>query len=258
LIEILILAIIQGVTEWLPISSSGHLALAQKYMGLSLPVIFDVVLHMGSLFVVIIAMRREALEILRAVAHLDFRSQQGRLAWLVVLGSIPTAIIGFVFKSTLESLFSNATAIGIALLVTGVVLYASKQRHNQTTSLESLDAVLIGVAQGVALIPGISRSGMTISTGLLRRLDKQTTFAYSFLLFIPAVIGATVLTAGEARNLNAADVDYAAMALGVITTVIVGYISLRWLRTMVLKGRLHLFAYYCWALGFVVLLAQFM
>jgi undecaprenyl-diphosphatase len=227
-------------------------------MGLSLPVIFDVVLHMGSLFVVIIAMRREVLEILRAIAHLDFKSQQGRLAWLVVLGSIPTAIIGFVFKSTLESLFSNATAIGIAFLLTGVILYASKQRHNQAKSLDSLDSVLVGVAQGVALIPGVSRSGITISTGLLRRLDKRIAFAYSFLLFIPAVIGATVLTAGEAQNLNAVDLDYVALALGIITTVIVGYISLRLLRTMVFKGRLHLFAYYCWALGFVVLLAQFM
>lgn len=258
MIAILILAIIQGVTEWLPISSSGHLALAEKYMGLSLPVVFDVVLHVGSLFVVIIVMRLEVLEILKAVAHLDFKSQQGRLALLIVLGSIPTAIIGVVFKSTIESLFSNATAIGIALLVTGVILYASKQRQNQTKSLDSLDAVLIGVAQGVALIPGISRSGTTISTGLSRRIDKQTAFAYSFLLFIPAVIGATVLTAGEAQNLNAADVDYVAMALGMITTVIVGYISLRLLRAMVLKGRLHLFAYYCWAVGFVVLLAQFM
>lgn len=217
---------------------------------------FDVTLHVGSLLVVLIVFRKEILGILKAVGRLDFKSDEGKLALLIVVGSVPTAIIGFIFRAAFESLFNNVTAVGFALLVTGVILFISERRKNQNRSLDVLDSVLIGVAQGIALIPGISRSGITIATGLMKRIDRQTAFTFSFLLFIPAVVGATVLTAEEAPSLAAGDLDYVNVVFGLVTTVVVGYLSLRLLRSIVLNGRLHLFAYYCWAVGLIVIIAQ--
>jgi len=225
-------------------------------MRLSLPLFFDVVLHVGSLLVVLIVFRSEIFKILRAVAQLDFKSEEGKLAVLIILGSIPTAIIGFIFKAMFESFFNNLLAVGVAFLIMGGLMFISERSKNRNRALSRLDAVLIGVAQGVALIPGISRSGATITTGLLRKVSKQTAFTYSFLLFIPAVVGATFFTALEAENLVAADIDYAGMLFGLVTTVGVGYFSIKLLQKIVLKERFHLFAYYCWTLGFIVVLAQ--
>ena len=259
LLEILILAVIQGVTEWLPISSSGHSAIAQEYLGLGLPVLFDVVLHLGSLLVVLLAFWNDVIRVLKAVARLDFKSQDGKLGLYIVLGSLATAIVGFVFKDEFELFFHNLFAVGVAFIVTGCfysflhVLRGDKQRSRPLTALR---AVSIGVAQGVALIPGISRSGFTIATGLLLNVEKKVAFRFSFLLFIPAVVGATVLTAAGAESLFVAEIDPVSLLLGLATTVVVGYLSLRLLLRVVLKERLHLFAFYCWILGFVVLLTQ--
>jgi len=257
LIEVLILAIVQGITEWLPISSSGHLAIVQQYFGLNVPVLFDVILHVGTLLVVIVVFRKDIVKIFRAVARLDFKTEEGKLALYIILGSIPTAIIGFLFEETIESFFSNLTVIGYAFIATGVILYLSKLPKNKNRLLNYLDALLIGTAQGIALIPGISRSGVTISTGLLRQVKKEKAFQYSFLLFIPAVIGATVRTSvKEWHNLAVADIDVASIALGLIVTMVVGYVFLRLLRKIIVKERFHVFAYYCWALGLLIILPQ--
>jgi len=228
-------------------------------MGLSLPVFFDVVLHLGSLLVVLTVFRSEVLRILRAVARFDFKSEEGKLALYVILGSIATAVVGFLFRDLFESFFSNLWAVGAAFIITGTFysfLVIFDSRRNQNKQLNHLDAVLMGVAQGIALIPGVSRSGVTITTGLLRKVDKQSVFTFSFLLFIPAVVGATILTAVETRNLAAADIDITTVFFGLAITVIVGYFSLKLLRRIVLKGRSHLFAFYCWAIGFIVVLTQ--
>ena len=258
LLEILILAVIQGVTEWLPISSSGHLVIAQEYMGLDLPVLFDVVLHLGSLLVVIFVFWKEVLIVLKAIAKLDFKSQDGKLGLYLVLGSIATAAVGFVFRDEFESYFHNLFAVGVAFIATGCfysLLYASRRDKHQGRPLNALDAIIIGLAQGVALIPGVSRSGSTITTGLLLKVEKKDAFRFSFLLFIPAVIGATVLSVIGSNGLFVAMIDPVSLLIGMVVTVAVGYVSLRLLLRIVLKGRLYLFAYYCWFIGFAVLLA---
>jgi undecaprenyl-diphosphatase len=260
LLEILILAIIQGVTEWLPISSSGHLVIAQEYLGLSLPVLFDVVLHLGSLVVVLGVFWRDVLKVLKAVARLDFGSQDGKMGLYIVFGSIATAVIGFVFRDLFEGLFSNLYAVGLAFVATGCfysLLYAFRRNKYQDKPLNAVDAVAIGVAQGVALIPGVSRSGSTITTGLLLKVDKEVALRFSFLLFIPAVIGAAVLSVVDSGGDFAAVVDPVSLLIGLIVTVLVGYVALRLLLRIVMKGRLYLFAFYCWVVGFAVLLAQF-
>jgi undecaprenyl-diphosphatase len=257
LIQVLILAIVQGITEWLPISSSGHLVLVQQYFGINVPVLFDVILHIGSLLVVIVAFWKDITKILKAVAQSNFKTEEGKLALFIIVGSIPTAIIGFLFKDLFKSFFSNLSAVGFAFLGTGLILYFSNLPKNKNKPINYLDALFIGAAQGIALIPGISRSGATISTGLLRRVKKEKAYQYSFLLFIPAMIGATIETsASEWQSLATADIDGISILLGLLVTMIVGYIFLKLLFKIVVKERFQIFAYYCWALGLLIILTQ--
>jgi len=196
--------------------------------------------------------RRDILEILKALIKLDFKTEEGKLALYIAIGSVPTAFIGFIFHDIFESFFHNLFAVGIALLITGSFLYVSERRKNGK-ELGWLDSLLIGIAQGIAIIPGISRSGATITTGLLRKVEKEKAFRYSFLLSIPAIIGAT---ATESMRVNVGDVDAAVMLLGVIISLVVGYVSLKLLLKVVLREKFHLFAYYCWTVGAIIVLSQ--
>jgi len=249
LIDILILAVVQGITEWLPISSSGHLVITQKYLGLTPPLIFNVMLHVGTLFVVLAVFWRDIIKIVKALIRLDFKADEGKFALFIVVGSVPTALIGFFFHDIFESFFYNLLVVGIALLITGFVLFVSERRKTDR-ELSYLDSLLIGTAQGIALTPGISRSGVTIATGLLRKVKKETTFKYSFLLSVPAVIGATIM---ESRDLVIGNVDAVAMFLGAIISMIVGYISLKFLQKIVMEEKFHLFAHYCWIAGAIII-----
>jgi undecaprenyl-diphosphatase len=261
LLEILILAIVQGVTEWLPISSSGHLVIVQECLGLDLPVLFDVVLHLGSLLVVLVVFWKDVFRVLKAVARLDFKSQDGKLGSYIIVGSIATAAVGFVFRGVFESFFHSLYAVGVAFIVTGCfysLLYAHRRNIQQRKPLSAVSAFVIGVAQGVALIPGVSRSGSTITTGLLLKVEKEEALRFSFLLFIPAVIGAAVLSVMDSDAPLVAAADPFSLLVGVVLTVAVGYVSFKLLLRVVRKGKLYLFAFYCWAVGSAVLLAQFL
>jgi len=218
------------------------------------PLIFlDIMLHVGTLFVVFAAFREDIVKIVRAVVRLDFKSEEGKLALFILVGSVPTALIVLVFYGIFESFFENLLAIGIALLVTGFFLSISERRKGNK-ELDYLDSLMIGVAQGIAFIPGISRSGVTIATGLLRRVEKEKAFRYSFLLSIPAVIGtATASTIMEFRNLSIQSINVSFVLLGVMTSMIVGYASLKLLQKIVMKEKFHLFAYYCWIVGTIVI-----
>ncbi len=205
-------------------------------------------LHVGTLLVVLIVFWRDIAGMLKALAQLDFASEDGKLAVFIVVGNVPTALIGFVFRDIFRSFFNNLLAVGIALLGTGCVLYVSKYEKNGK-KMSYLDAFLIGIAQGIAIIPGVSRSGITIATGLLSKLKKETAFRFSFLLSIPVVIGAMV---AESENLFLGEIDGFAMVLGVIVSMIVGYVALKLLQRLLLKERFYLFAFYCWLLGTAV------
>jgi undecaprenyl-diphosphatase len=250
LIEVFILAVVQGLTEWLPVSSSGHLVITQKALGLNPPLIFDVMLHVGTLIVVLTVFRKDIAEIIKALVKRDFETEEAKLALFIAVGSVPIAIIGFVFYDFLKSLFSNLPAVGLALLITGCVLFFSEKRIGNR-KIGILDSLLIGLAQAVAIIPGVSRSGVTVATGLLRRVDKAIAFKYSFLLSVPAVLGATVM---ESRELAAANVDMAPLFLGATISMIVGYASLKLLQKIVMSEKFHLFAYYCWTIGLAIIL----
>ena len=250
LIETFILAVIQGLTEWLPVSSSGHLVITQKILGLNPPLIFDVMLHVGTLIVVLTVFRKDIVDIIKALVKRDFETEKGKLALHIAVGSVPIAVIGFVFYDIFKSLFSNLPAIALAFLITGCVLFVSEKRVGNK-KIGTLDSLLIGLAQAIAIIPGISRSGVTVSTGLLRKIDKSTAFRYSFLLSVPTVIGATII---ESKELVTGNIDIFSLFLGVTISMIVSYASLKLLQKIVMNQKLHLFAYYCWSVGIAIIL----
>ncbi|MBU4501064.1 MAG: undecaprenyl-diphosphate phosphatase [Nanoarchaeota archaeon] len=247
-LQAVILGIIQGITEWLPISSSGHLALAQMYFGLSVPVAFDVMLHVATLAVVFIVFWKDIVNILKAVLSLDFKSENGKLALYIIIANIPTAIIGFAFRDTFKSFFYNRYAIASALIFTSIFLYFS-DRKTGNKKLNYKNTFLIGIAQGIAIIPGISRSGITISMGLLGKIDRKLVAKFSFLLSIPAIIGASIF---EVKNLALADISIPLLSVAMISSFIVGYISLKLLLKIIINKKFHLFAYYCFILGLIL------
>jgi len=245
-----ILGVIQGLTEWFPISSSGHLVVYQQLSGIDVPVAFDVMLHFATLVVILFVFRKDIISILRSVAKGDFKSPEGKLVLFILAGTIPTALMGFFFYDFFTSLFTNLLSVGISLIVTGMVLFTSKfvPARGEINYRKSL---LIGTAQGISLIPGMSRSGLTIGTGILSGISRETAVRYSFLLSIPAILGATLF---EFNNLTVSGVDAVSLAIGMLTAMIVGYFSLKTLISLVLKGRFHLFAFYCWIVGVIIIL----
>ncbi|MFP3984493.1 MAG: undecaprenyl-diphosphate phosphatase [Candidatus Bathyarchaeia archaeon] len=254
IVETVILGIIQGLTEWLPVSSSGHLAVAKEFFGWRPPVIFYVLLHIGTLFVVLFFFRKDIVEVLRAFAHRDFKSEGGKLGVFVIVGSIPTAIIGYVFQDLFKSFFDNLFVVGAALLATGFWLFFSEQGKGNRI-LNCPDSLLIGIAQGIAIIPGISRSGATISTGLLRGVNRRIVFSFSFLLSIPAVLGATLAESGD-LDLLISGGDMITVIVGMSASMVVGYFSLKLLQKLIIKKKFHLFAFYCWVAGALIVIFQ--
>lgn len=250
ILQAIALGITQGITEWLPVSSSGHLALAQMHLGLKVPIAFDVMLHLATMLVIVVAFRKDIMNILRALYARDFKSPHGRLSLYIVVGSIPTAFIGFLFHDLFESFFYSKAAVGGALIITSLFLFLSHKRPGNK-KLKLKHSLLIGIAQGFALIPGISRSGITISTGMLGRVERITVAKFSFLLALPAILGASIF---EAKNLVLSDVSYAALFTAMLVSFVVGFISLKFLMKIIVNKKLHLFGYYCLFLGLIILI----
>lgn len=253
LIEALLLGIVQGLTEWLPISSSGHLVIIQEFMQIEVPLFFDIILHLGTFTVILIYFRHDIFQILKAIFKLDFKSDYGRLGLFIILGNIPIALTGLIFYDAITSFFKNPMLVGFALLATGTLLYLSKY-GNSNKKLNTSESLIVGLAQAIAIIPGISRSGFTISVGLLRGISQEEIFRFSFLLAAPAILGATLF---DYRNLSLMEVDISAIIVGFSAALVVGYFSLRLLSRLVKTGRFHLFAYYCWIIGLILLIITF-
>ncbi len=265
----IILGLVQGVAEFLPISSSGHLAILQNFLHLGSAdehLLFDVLLHLGTLAAVILAFWRDVSGLVReglCMVHLKKlrRGQKPdrlkrRTIWFIILGTLPLFAVIFI-KDAVESLYSNTFFIGFALLVTGGLLFAAdrmghgnKNEKNATLG----DILLVGLAQALAVTPGLSRSGTTISVGMLRGFDRSFAVRFSFLLSIPAVLGANILTLVDAvqAGINASLLPM--YLAGVAAAFVSGYMALYLLRMMVQRGRFGGFAYYCWGAGLVTLI----
>jgi len=246
LAAVLLLALVQGLSEFLPISSSGHLVVVQHLLGFNEYVLlYDVVFHLGTLAAVLVYFFPDIRSLLT-----PSRLPENSLLWCMLLtATLPTALIGFFMRHWIEELFSAPAAVGFALLLTALFLIAS--RFLRLPEIHPmLAALFIGIAQGVAIIPGISRSGITISLALILSLNQAFAFRFSFLLSIPAIGGAFLLQLPE---LAAARGHLLFFLLGAIAAAFFGYLALALLRRLVEKGKMHLFAYYCLPLGLLII-----
>lgn len=247
------LGFVQGLTEWLPISSSGHLVIIQHFLDLKMPLSFDVALHVGTLFSVFWFFRKDIVKIFSSLAKLDFKSQEGKFTCYVICGTLPLLIIGFVFHDFIAKMFTNLFVVGISLIITGAMLYHAKFSNNEKF-LDGKKAFLIGIAQSVALIPGVSRSGFTISVGCRLGISRKAAFTFSFLMAIPAIIAASIF---EFYTQKPSVLDLGVISVGMVVAAVVGYLALKVFNKILLKNRLDLFAYYCFIVGFVTLVFNF-
>ena len=264
-----LLGLVQGVAEFLPISSSGHLAIAEQLLNLqgasNVPEFFDVLLHLGTLVAVFIAywddIRDMIVEFFADIGDLAHHSTPNpvpparRLILLIIVGTLPLFVM-VPFRHFFSSLGDNMYFIGGALIFTGILLFVSDRVHHGRKTEKTatmLDALLVGIGQAVALCPGISRSGMTITTGCFAGFERKFAVRFAFLLSIPAVIGANILSLKDAID---AGIDWAsvpAYLVGVAVAAVSGYACIRLLRYIAEKGRFGAFAYYCWAVGALTL-----
>ena len=198
-IAALILAVVQGLTEWLPVSSSGHLVLFHNILNYNPGLAFDVALHFGTLMAVFVYFGKDIVDIIEALLKGKWKSENGKLGLLIAAATIPASIIGYLFRSVFEAAFESLAVTAAGFGITGLILLIAsldfKKNTKQTPSY--LDSTLIGFAQVLAIFPGISRSGSTISAGLLRDLDEKSAMKFSFLMSIPIIFGAGILEIGN-------------------------------------------------------------
>lgn len=256
LVLALLLGLLQGFTEFLPISSSGHLVLAQSLMPeFSQPgVLFDVALHLGTLVAVGIYFWKDLWNLARSLLASKSTEVEAnrRLLWLLIVGSIPTAVIGLLFREQFEHMFTDARGASVWLMITGTLLFITDRIPGQGRGLAAMsvfDALVIGTAQGFSIIPALSRSGATIAAGVFLGLERGLLVRYSFLLSIPAVAGAFVLQIIIHRHEALHHIDPLAYGIGVLASALVGYWSIAVLLQMTRSRRLSVFAYYCWVVG---------
>ena len=244
LLEAVISGIVQGVAEFLPISSSGHLVVLHKLTGSSEPeILFDLFLHLGTLVAIFIVFGRDIIE--------SFTTKK-RAGFLILLGSAVTFVFVLFFVKNIEAAFSNVRTVGIMFIVTGAWLIAGNFIRFGTEGMTAFKAGLIGLAQGIAALPGISRSGATISTGLFLGLDGQDSARFSFLLAIPAILGAFLFKIKEAGlNFSGINVNY---FIGSFIACIVGVLSLKLLLKALYRNKFHWFGVYCILAGITVIL----
>lgn len=247
---IIFLSILQGLTEWLPISSSAHLALAQYYFIGEVPIIYDISLHFGTMLAVIVYFRDEILKLLFGALKFQTKSREFNTALMLVLASIPTAIIGFSLKGFFLSMYSNPFQIGLALVITAAILLSTLFAKKKAATPDPKSAIAIGIAQGIAVAPGISRSGSTIATALHMGMDWKGAATFSFLLAIPAILGATAF---ELKDTQIGSVDSTLLMAGIIGAFLSGYAAIYLLMNKINENTFPFFAAYCLALGVFVM-----
>lgn len=255
IIKALILGIIQGFTEFLPISSTGHLVLGRKFLGLEDAGLFlDTLLHFGTLIAVLAVFWNDVVNLLK--------KPFSRLGLLIIVGTIPTAIIGLAFEDFFENISKTGSTIGLEFLVTGCILwYADRIKAKGKKGIEEItykDALLIGTLQGAAILPAISRSGLTIAGSLLRGIEKQTAARFSFLLSLPAILGACMLQGKKVMEQQVEHIGLLALLVGTFTAAICGYIAVKWMLKILNQGSLKVFSIYVFILGAIVLGLQFL
>lgn len=252
--EAFILGMIQGLTEFLPISSTGHLYLGRHAFGLNEAGLFlDTMLHIGTLFAVLFYYREELIKIIK--------NPFGKLTWLLVVGTIPAVIVGVALQDLFEEISVSGVTVGWEFLVTGAFLWFSDSIKNGRKKMEDItytDALVIGLFQAGAIFPAISRSGLTIVGALIRKLDRETAAYFSFLLSIPAIAGGILFQGIKMLDGTGPQISATALVIGTIASAVFGYIAVKWMIDFLKRGSLKWFAVYVWVLGIIIIAAQSM
>ena len=259
-LDSLILGIIQGLTEFLPVSSSGHLELGKSILGdNSLPkesMIFTVVLHFATALSTIVVFRKDIIEIIKELLKFEWNSNT-QFIFKIIISMLPAALIGVFFETELESLFSNnIVLVGAMLIITGLLLLLADRAQNTSKNVSFKNAFTVGVAQAVAILPGISRSGATISTAVLLGIDKTKAARFSFLMVIPLIFGKIFkdIFSGELSYENA---QITSLGIGFIAAFVSGLLACTWMIRLVKNSQLKYFAYYCAVIGIIAILSTY-
>ena len=251
LFEAILLGILQGFTEFLPVSSSGHLVLAEHLLGVTVPGLsFEVVVHLGSLCSILIVFRKDLLDLLQSLGT----KQTQNFILIIIVGTIPAVLIGLLFKGWFESAFDNIMLVAGALLFTGFTLIITRLAKPRGIELTIPIGLAIGIAQSMAITPGISRSGITIATALFLGIAGPQAARFSFLLAIPAIIGAGLLTGLDLYSTGFSEILTLSMIVAFFSSLLVGIIALKWLMKTLRSGQFHWFGVYCLLIGLVTLI----
>lgn len=269
IIQAIIIGLVQGLTEFLPVSSSAHLIFAQQALGVAdVGLAFDVLLHVGTLVAVIVYFFNDIVNMIKGflLSLVDLKDGNfmgelkkdpyKKLAWLTILATIPIGIVGVLFNDIVESMFQGLTVPAFLLLITGCLLYLSQRMNSGRIDVRNItlkEALIMGCGQALAILPGLSRSGTTIAAGLFAGLDKEFAAKFSFILSIPAILGAAVF---QLKDLSGGSVEIGACIAGFIVAVISGYLAISVLLKIVREKSLDIFAYYCWIVGIIVLVGS--
>jgi undecaprenyl-diphosphatase len=253
-LEAFILGMIQGLTEFIPISSTGHLFLGRAFFGLKEAGLFlDTMLHIGTLIAVLVIYKDELIAIIK--------KPFGKLSMLLVVGTIPAVVVGLLFNDWFDSISKTGITLGWEFIFTGFILWMAESVRKGRKKMQDLgyfDAFFIGSFQALAILPAVSRSGLTIAAGLFRKLDRETAAYFSFLLSIPVIAGGIVLEFGEIVNGNVEAVTFGSLFVATVSSAIFGYLAVVWMLRYLKQKSLKIFAYYVWFLGFTILALQFL
>lgn len=266
----IIIGIVQGLTEFLPVSSSAHLVFIQNLLGVESSLAFDTFLHLGTLIAVVWFFRYDIYRMLKSwwlslgdIVQGRFREgfyddPYKRLAWYVILATIPVGIVGVLFEDSVDALFSGALYVpAFFLFVTGTILYLSQRMPSGNINYNNIskkEALFMGLGQACAIFPGLSRSGTTIAAGLTIGLDKEFAAKFSFILSIPAILGAFLL---QAKDIGSAmDANFLPVMLGFVASIIAGYMAIKWMLDLIQNRNLDIFSYYCWLMGLIVFMGS--
>lgn len=264
-LEAVILGIVQGLTEFLPVSSSAHLVMAQQFLKIQeANVMFDLVLHLGTMCALLLVFGRDIVRLILSLgpprfygANLEQKKRDAKFVGLLIIAAVPTGIIGFFFDPIIDRLFSSLLISGIGLTITGFLLMATRFKIKSDVNISLWQAILIGTAQGIAVVPGISRSGSTISAGILSGVEQSQSARFSLILSIPVVFGASFFH--YLRHIPENVTMGFEAATGFLLSLFVGYLSLVILLRIISKGKFYLFSYYCWPVGlFLILYSVFL
>lgn len=268
-INAILLGIIQGLTEFLPVSSSGHLAFAQSLLNVPADkVLFLIVmLHIGTLFSVFFVYYKDILLIVKEFALMicecflgkgfNASNEHRKLGIMIIVATVPTGLMGIFLGDIFESFYTSQLIIGISLIITGCLLWTAEKIHKSHRNIKDMhwfDAVIVGIFQGFAITPGISRSGATIVGSLLMGFNKELATKFSFLISIPAILGATLLEAKSVLIFGIGDLTYGILFAGIISSFLAGVLAIRALINFIKKEKLFYFSYYTWTIGFLVII----